>query len=715
MLLRFFISCVIIGIISIGSRVHASEILFESRQVTEIARGVQYVDSRMMTPNGMLDVHALIVDITSPHVTVGPVYTRENLGRKDTALNMLRNAGAVAGINADFFGMAGDYSTHFGIMARDGRLIAANPSINTPESGQRFASFLLDRGGTAFFRYVRADVQLLINGAPGFRIASYNTVGQQLWGPVILDRHTVTDNRMFFERFGSIATLVVENNVLRRIALDGEIATVPQNGFLVIMPTSFMNQNAHMMQIGSQMSMRLSTDLRIDFSRIEAAIGGGAVIMQGGQAIENVIGTFPAGRNPRSAIGQTADRRLVLLVVDGRGHSIGANREELVSILKQFGVVNAVALDGGGSTTLVTSRRGQGYTVQNTPSDGSQRSIINALGVFSRAGQGPPVALGVYPASDYAVVGVPLEFEVVFLDQQDGIVRYNPMGDFSFSSDPTAGFMHDGRYVPTRPGAHSLNVAYGTLGGTMNIQALELGELRPGIRQMVLQDGESVSLRYTGITVCGREVPLTFIADLSVTPPDLGFFDGMEFTAAGTGLGYITAQVGSVVSHFAVAVGMPSGVVDLPPSTVGTDRLRAVTGFAGFQGGESLEFLIPERGSNPGYSLRRWSSFAILTLPIINRSIPAEYWGVFVNDLRESGAANVVVMLSISHDEFYRRMEFELLHRVLSELTEGGMRIFVVSPAFGQTDSIVRDDVRYINHTESIVRFWTSGDGIVWD
>ena len=59
---------------------------------------------------------------------------------------------------------------------------------------------------------------------------------------------------------------------------------------------------------------------------------------------------------PRTAFGLSADGRwLYGVVVDGRqpGYSMGADMDDLVRILKAAGAVDAINMDGGGSSTLV--------------------------------------------------------------------------------------------------------------------------------------------------------------------------------------------------------------------------------------------------------------------------------------------------------------------------------------------------------------------------
>ena len=61
-----------------------------------------------------------------------------------------------------------------------------------------------------------------------------------------------------------------------------------------------------------------------------------------------------SGLNPRTAIGQRADGTVLLFVTDGRGKSghLGASSGDLVSVMQEFGAVNAANLDGGSSSCM---------------------------------------------------------------------------------------------------------------------------------------------------------------------------------------------------------------------------------------------------------------------------------------------------------------------------------------------------------------------------
>ncbi len=64
------------------------------------------------------------------------------------------------------------------------------------------------------------------------------------------------------------------------------------------------------------------------------------------------------GRDPRAAIGQTADGTVLLLACDGRQSNMeGANMQGLTNIMWEYGAVNAANIDGGSSTTVVVNNQ----------------------------------------------------------------------------------------------------------------------------------------------------------------------------------------------------------------------------------------------------------------------------------------------------------------------------------------------------------------------
>ena len=60
-----------------------------------------------------------------------------------------------------------------------------------------------------------------------------------------------------------------------------------------------------------------------------------------------------SGRQPRTAFGVSQDgTKAIIMVVDGRGDSIGATHQEMADLMRTYGAYDAMHLDGGGSSTM---------------------------------------------------------------------------------------------------------------------------------------------------------------------------------------------------------------------------------------------------------------------------------------------------------------------------------------------------------------------------
>ncbi len=114
-----------------------------------------------------------------------------------------------------------------------------------------------------------------------------------------------------------------------------------------------------------------------------AVAGGPALLADGEMRVtvdqEVFFGTSIPDIHPRTAAGRTRDGRLILMVVDGRQlESRGASLTELASMMRDVGAVDALNLDGGGSSTLVVNG-----TLVNRPTGGvSEREVMSALATF---------------------------------------------------------------------------------------------------------------------------------------------------------------------------------------------------------------------------------------------------------------------------------------------------------------------------------------------
>jgi exopolysaccharide biosynthesis protein len=114
---------------------------------------------------------------------------------------------------------------------------------------------------------------------------------------------------------------------------------------------------------------------------VRTAIGGGpALIYRERIYITNEFEQMFTGKalfdkHPRTAMGYTADNRLIILVIEGRNKLAGgATLTQEAQILKDLGCVEALNLDGGGSSCLLVNGK---ETIK--PSDPTGQRAVPAV------------------------------------------------------------------------------------------------------------------------------------------------------------------------------------------------------------------------------------------------------------------------------------------------------------------------------------------------
>lgn len=116
-----------------------------------------------------------------------------------------------------------------------------------------------------------------------------------------------------------------------------------------------------------------------------SAIGGSPVLIKDNTVkitdAEELIVIDNNSPRARSAIGYTADNKMIVLAVEGgdAGGAAGLTLPELAALMKEMGCIGALNLDGGGSTSLVINGKD---TVK--PSDGTERGVMTAVIIKSK-------------------------------------------------------------------------------------------------------------------------------------------------------------------------------------------------------------------------------------------------------------------------------------------------------------------------------------------
>lgn len=167
-----------------------------------------------------------------------------------------------------------------------------------------------------------------------------------------------------------------------------------------------------------------------DWPEVDHALGGVGRLLQGGSVVvvpgaEGAGASFATARHPRTAAGITADGGLVLATLDGRSAAgLGVSLPDLAQWMAWLGCRDALNFDGGGSTTLWA--RGEG--VVNSPSDGRERAVSTAVGVWARPLDRDAVWLVAPPADARVAAGAAWSCEVALADPEGARVAVRAEG-----------------------------------------------------------------------------------------------------------------------------------------------------------------------------------------------------------------------------------------------------------------------------------------------
>lgn len=279
---------------------------------------------------------------------------------------------ALGGINADYFPFTGD---PLGLMVRDGELLSQpNPIRSTIAWGERGATF-----GKAIWKASAAlpNGQVLdldaINAqcGPGQTVINTPAVGlAQLKGKGVL--------AVF--KFGYVKWTPQTEATGEFVSLYSDTESIPvAPGNAVIVTNGLKSDILRALVPGDKVTVKIAVS-GFDWTRRTMAIGGGPDLLRYGQInIDGKAQDFGKShcdkRHPRTAVGRTLQGDIWYVVVDGRQKfSDGATLPEMAVIMKRLGCIDAINLDGGGSSAINLF----GLTL-NKPSDGKERSVSNMI------------------------------------------------------------------------------------------------------------------------------------------------------------------------------------------------------------------------------------------------------------------------------------------------------------------------------------------------
>jgi hypothetical protein len=341
--------------------------------------GVTYDREVDFSSHGPVVVHVLRAPRPTGLYALKPVLSNDAVIGRERVTQMQRRVSAaatVAGVNGDLFNWNIGYPS--GMLMLNGVLASPpNPDRSStgiaPDGTLRVERVKL--AGTWQGTGQRRPLQLNKQPAPG-GVALYTPA----WGPTTPPATETVE--LVLQPFPPAQPLRDLPGVVTQAKEGGATPIPPDGAVLVGRGASGAGKLAAEAPLGTNVTVRLI--LTPDWSAVVDALGGGPVLIQAGRPVFRADEGFTleqlVPRQPRSAVGQTQDGRIILATIDGRraGYSVGLTNFELALLMMRLGAYTASALDGGGSATMAFDGK-----LLNRPSDPTgERPIAESLNLF---------------------------------------------------------------------------------------------------------------------------------------------------------------------------------------------------------------------------------------------------------------------------------------------------------------------------------------------
>lgn len=307
---------------------------YSGSRITDVEKGVKYV--RMIRYYNNRPVRINIVEVSTnvnSDLSIEPATASNTLAARSKISSIAKRENAIAAINGGYF---------------------------KPQTGVPLGTLMINKKMYTGPIYDRVALGIFDDGYGMARVQLKSTVDTNIGGlkidninqPRMLSTHTIVYTPDWGEysppcpKYGKQIT--VSNGKL--VASSYGSALIPKDGFVIVGPEKALDT------IIKAKRFKLNIKMNPDWKNVNHIISGGPYLIKNGDIYVDMtaqkLGAI-GGRNPRTAIGYTRDNHLVMLTADGReGSSIGLTLMELASLMKEFGCVNAMNLDGGGSTVM---------------------------------------------------------------------------------------------------------------------------------------------------------------------------------------------------------------------------------------------------------------------------------------------------------------------------------------------------------------------------
>lgn len=329
----------------------------------QIAPGVKHISLLRDSVAGPISAH--IVDLKlGGEYALKPILSNDAIFGLEKLQSMAERNNAIAAVNASYFSLNGEI---IGLMKMDGEIVSTSDIARTGLGILPDGKIIIDQ----------IDSNNLIVLPDGRTVAITGVNHERGQNDLIL-YNNYYDSMTGTNQFGT--DYIISNGKIVGIG-HGNVAIPP--GGLVLSAHGTMEKALEGLKAGD--SIKIMQTMGELWDKTSDAVGAGPRLVKNGSVfLTSKVEEFPSdittGRAPRTAVGFTKDGHVILATVDGRQESsIGMTLLELALFMQEWGAVEAMNLDGGGSSEMVIKGK-----ILNKPSDGRERSVGNALAIVPK-------------------------------------------------------------------------------------------------------------------------------------------------------------------------------------------------------------------------------------------------------------------------------------------------------------------------------------------
>lgn len=423
--------------------------LYTNRTEEIVTDGVTLIKEQRFFGDSAMNITLIKADLKNKNLSFDLLKNSGGSDKVDTVMNHAKgDSQTVVAINGDFFSAyKGNQNFSLGIEVKDGELLQSH--INSDMAAGFFEDNRLS------LSYIDFTMKITAPDGTEMPIAHINKP-TDYYGAVLMYTPDFNGAKSPHLPEGITAVTVVEDVVTAKGISMGGVIPIPENGYILAINDNMTPFLDSKFSIGDIVKTEISVNPSIE--NVQTAFGGGTLLLKDGQKTQ--ITHEVSGNHPRSVIGTNSDGTVIyMMTVDGRQNlSKGVSLSALSDICKEMGMVNAINLDGGGSTAMV-GKTLENNTLHTLNSPSETRKVINAPAITSNAESLAATGVLCEVSQKSVLSGDSIKIKVTPYDK-----NYNPpssvSGTLSWSVSDGKGTVKDNVFYPTGSGEATVTAYY---------------------------------------------------------------------------------------------------------------------------------------------------------------------------------------------------------------------------------------------------------------